>query len=131
MFSDFYVWKLESCCCILILSLVTSIPVPRGVPSICSVQPCAYKDKKPILKALRRLYRDGKLDRDQLLIFAKKRPIEELYDLKNDPHELHNLAADPAHRQTLLKLQTTLMNGSSEPVTWGGKQNRWQCTTAI
>ena len=26
---------------------------------------------------------------------------EQLFDLKSDPHELHNLAADPAHRDTL------------------------------
>lgn len=72
------------------------------------LQPCAYKDKKEILVALRRLHREGKLNRDQLLIFAEERAPEELYDLKNDPYELHNLAGDPAHQDTLARLRRTL-----------------------
>ena len=27
----------------------------------------------------------------------EKRPAEELYDLSKDPHQLHNVAADPAY----------------------------------
>jgi hypothetical protein len=72
------------------------------------LQPCAYKDQKGILKALRRLHKEGKLNRDQLLIFAEKRPKEELYDLQNDPWELHNLADDSSHKQTLERLREIL-----------------------
>ena len=72
------------------------------------LQPCAYKDKKPILKALRKLHAEGKLNRDQMLIMAPFRPEEELFDLQADPHELNNLAADPAYRETLLELREKL-----------------------
>jgi len=72
------------------------------------LQPCAYKDKKEILKALRRLYRTGKLNRDQLLIFAQKRPKEELYDLQKDPWELHNLAHDSSNQRVLKRLRGIL-----------------------
>ena len=72
------------------------------------LQPCAYKDKKEILKALRRLHKEGKLNREQSLIFAGKRPEEELYDLRQDPWELHNLAQDTSHRRTLERLREIL-----------------------
>ena len=38
-----------------------------------------------------------------------KRPDEELYDMKNDPWQVKNLAADPAHVETLAKLRGQLM----------------------
>jgi uncharacterized sulfatase len=36
------------------------------------------------------------------------RPIEELYDLRNDPHEQHNLAEDDQHAEILRELRTKL-----------------------
>jgi arylsulfatase A-like enzyme len=72
------------------------------------LQPNAYKDNKPIIKAMRRLFAEGKLNRDQSLIMADSRPGEELYDLKHDPLELHNMAASAEHAATLKKLRGTL-----------------------
>ncbi len=37
--------------------------------------------------------------------FDVQPPYEELYDLKRDPHEEHNLAADPGHRAELDRLR--------------------------
>ena len=42
---------------------------------------------------LLRLAGEGKLNEYQRTFTADKRPLEELYDLKDDPHELNNLAA--------------------------------------
>jgi N-sulfoglucosamine sulfohydrolase len=39
-----------------------------------------------------------------------KRPADELYDLKTDPHQLNNLATNPKYAVTLKKLQTDLQN---------------------
>ena len=51
------------------------------------------------MKTLRALHASGKLDPlQEKLLFAPTRPIEELYDLAKDPHEINNLAADPATR---------------------------------
>lgn len=38
-----------------------------------------------------------------------KRPAEELYDLKNDPDQLHNLADSPAHQTELKQLAARLL----------------------
>lgn len=65
------------------------------------LQPNAYKDGKEILVRLRELHAAGKLDQNQLLVFAETRPVEELYDLERDPFELHNLAGDPFYGDVL------------------------------
>lgn len=53
-----------------------------------------------------------------------KRPREELYDLRKDPFQLTNLAADPAHQETLANLRTQLENElkrTEDPVFITGK----------
>lgn len=72
------------------------------------LQPCAYKDAKEIIKALRRAYAAGELNEAQELIFRETRPEEELYDLKNDPYELNNLADDPGFLEKLVELRDRL-----------------------
>jgi arylsulfatase A-like enzyme len=73
------------------------------------LQPNRYKDNKPIVKRLRELHAAGKLDELQdRLLFSPTRPEEELYDLQADPHEIKNLAGDPAHRDTLAALRARL-----------------------
>ncbi|MHC4207691.1 MAG: arylsulfatase, partial [Planctomycetota bacterium] len=39
---------------------------------------------------------------------------EELFDLTNDPGELHNLAAEPEHKNTLLKWRQRMVEHLSE-----------------
>jgi arylsulfatase A-like enzyme len=41
-------------------------------------------------------------------------PALELYDLQSDPHELRNLADDPAHATTLNELQAVLLKWREE-----------------
>jgi arylsulfatase A-like enzyme len=78
------------------------------------LQPNAYKDGKPIVQAMRRLHAEGKLTPEQSLIMADTRPKEELYDLRTDPDELHNLAANPAYAGLLAGLRQQLHRWEEE-----------------
>ncbi len=72
------------------------------------LQPNRYKDDKAVVQAMRRLHAEKKLTPAQALIMADTRPREELYDLQSDPHELRNLAADPAHAAALARHRAAL-----------------------
>ncbi|QDT10321.1 sulfatase [Planctomycetes bacterium K23_9] len=72
------------------------------------LQPCAYKDAKAILIALRQYHSEGKLNEVQSLLMAQTRPHEELYDTLADPHEINNLADNPRYAQTLQELRGRL-----------------------
>jgi arylsulfatase A-like enzyme len=57
---------------------------------------------------MRRLHAEGKLTPEQALIMRETRAAEELYDLRDDPYELKNLADDPAHQDALKELRREL-----------------------
>ncbi len=68
----------------------------------------SYKDPWPVSKKFREMMADGEMNEAQLTFFGPVKPAEELYDLENDPHEIHNLAGDSnsldelnRHRQLL------------------------------
>ncbi len=63
----------------------------------------SYKDKWPVSIELRRMMAAGEMNQTQLLFFGETKPAEELYDLANDPHEINNLAGDPAHQDQLAR----------------------------
>jgi arylsulfatase A-like enzyme len=78
------------------------------LPNRPYLQPCAYKDAKSILIALREWNTAGKLNATQQLLFREVRPTEELYDVNADPHEINNLAGDPKHAKKLKELRGML-----------------------
>ena len=63
-----------------------------------------YRNRHPAMQELWRLQAAGALDGPRRTLFDP-RPPEELYDTRQDPHELRNLAADPAHRPVLERLR--------------------------
>jgi arylsulfatase A-like enzyme len=79
------------------------------LPQRPHLQPNRYKDGKLIVQRLRELHAAGALDElQERLLFAPRRPDEELYDLAADPQELVNLTGDPAHRGTLEAMRLLL-----------------------
>ena len=78
------------------------------LPNRPYLQPCAYKDAKSILIALREYHKAGKLNDVQSLLFREVRPPEELYDIHADPYEINNLANNPKFAGTLKIMRNRL-----------------------
>jgi len=74
------------------------------MPHLPYAQRLSYLDQMPTSMAWRSLSEAGKLNEDQSH-YWKPKPTEELYDLVNDPSEVHNLASDPHHEEVLIKLR--------------------------
>lgn len=72
------------------------------------MQPNQYKDRERITKAMRRLHAAGQLNELQDRLFLPTRPIDELYDLENDPYELVNLAGNHAFDSVRSELRDQL-----------------------
>jgi arylsulfatase A-like enzyme len=51
----------------------------------------SYGEQSSIMQELRLLQAEGKLTDEQALFMRDEKPVEELYDLQNDPHEMNNL----------------------------------------
>ena len=70
--------------------------------------PLPYREQMPIMQELLRLNEQGQLNQNQAQWFRHQKPREELFDIENDPHELQNLAEDPAYSDKLIELRVEL-----------------------
>lgn len=71
-------------------------------------QPLRYAEQGNVLKEMRRLHGAGKLTGPALAFLAPRKPVEELYDVREDPWCIRNLAGAGAHRGTEARLRKTL-----------------------
>lgn len=67
----------------------------------------AYRNPLSTMKDLNEAHAKGKLP-ENMKSWYEKRPVEEFYDLKNDPNEFHNLAKDPAYTAQLARFRKAL-----------------------
>ncbi len=64
----------------------------------------AYRDNLDSMQELWRLFEAGQLNDVQMQWFSP-RPEEMLFDTHNDPHEINNLASNPAYTEELSRLR--------------------------
>ena len=62
-------------------------------------------EKGATMKEIRRTAKAGKLPAAAKLFMATSKPTEELYDLKNDPHEINNLVGNSKYTDKLVELR--------------------------
>jgi N-sulfoglucosamine sulfohydrolase len=77
-------------------------------PELPYVLHVPYRNQTPIMQELLRLHGEDRLSGPQRLWLADRRPAEELYDTRADPHEIHDLASDPAQRVVLERFRAVL-----------------------
>ncbi len=66
-----------------------------------------YRYKMLAYKQWRDLFKAGKLSGPQLQFFQTK-PVEALFDVEADPHEVNNLAGDPKYADVLAQMRARL-----------------------
>lgn len=88
-------------------------------PELPYAQRIAYMEEMPTTRVWRQWNAEGKLNAAQKLWFAATKPVEELYDTLSDPHEINNLAADPAHATRLAVLRGALTQWMASPADLG------------
>lgn len=76
-------------------------------PDVGYVQPIDFMFRAQGYQSWARLAREGKLTPATAQFWGGK-PTEELYDMASDPDNVRNLAADPAHRETLTRMRAAL-----------------------
>jgi N-sulfoglucosamine sulfohydrolase len=75
------------------------------LPHLSWNQPEGFSDNAPMRQEITRLAADGQLNAAQLTYAGASKPLEELYDTAADPHQVHNLAASPEHREVLERMR--------------------------
>lgn len=66
--------------------------------------PVAYREQMAIMRELHRLRESGEITEIQAQWFRPQKPKEELFDTQADPHEINDLANDPAYKDILAEL---------------------------
>lgn len=69
-----------------------------------------YRDNRPVVVDFKKARKDGILTEYQEKHWFGVRPVHELYDLRNDVHQMNNLAENPEYAAVLKEHQDVLEN---------------------
>lgn len=69
-----------------------------------------YRNQSAIMQEWLRRQAEGGLSGAPALWMQNSRPSEELYDIRADPHQIDNLAGDPAYRATLERMRKAVQD---------------------
>ncbi len=72
-----------------------------------------YLWRAPSMQSWENAYHAGQLNATQAAFWEEK-PAEELYDISGDPHNVKNLASDPAYREVLDQLRNECIRWQKE-----------------
>jgi len=84
------------------------------MPHLTRGQDIEYMNRMPTMQEMRRLNAEGKLKGPQKQYFEETKPVEELYDTRNDPYEVSNLAGNPKCRDVLERMRKVHAEWASE-----------------
>lgn len=87
--------------------------IANATPEL-TASPPADAVRSPTFQAMVVRERNGELPEEQRGCFVAPRQNEELYDVLADPHQLTNLAGEPAHAETLRKLRSVQQEWARE-----------------
>jgi N-sulfoglucosamine sulfohydrolase len=79
-----------------------------------------YNFITPSMQVWYHLAAEKKLNSTQMIFWSNEKPQEELYDVENDPYEVHNLADDPAYAEQLKTMRAALDTWLVETKDMGG-----------
>ena len=78
------------------------------LPHLPYGQYMSYNWQHASMRQWEALHLEGKLSGSPARFFAPRKPVEELYDARNDPWQVRNLATDPAYASELTRLRAAL-----------------------
>jgi len=80
------------------------------MPHLSWMPPEYYSDQSDMRRELKQLAADGELNASQMTYAAPRKPTLEFFDTKQDPHQVQNLADDPAQQDRIKEMLAALEN---------------------
>ncbi|MEM1295954.1 MAG: sulfatase-like hydrolase/transferase [Verrucomicrobiota bacterium] len=71
-------------------------------------------EKGATMREIRKAEESGELSEVGKLFSATQKPVEEFYDLEEDPHEINNLAGDPTYAEQMAEMRSALRDWQNE-----------------